>query len=88
VNVTGRPNICMLYTDGFTDAWGSNRRNCTNGGGASLQDYGKFEIYNSVNEWGYSHVQITALRTGDAYAVTGSWSPDYAYDPAARVLNP
>lgn len=88
VNVTARPNICMLYTDGFTDGYGSNRRNCTNHGGATLQSYGKFEIYNQVNEWGYTHVQVTALRTGNAYAVKGKWSPDYSYEAGVGVLNP
>lgn len=88
VNVTARPNICMLYTDGLWDQSGNGRRNCTNHGGATLQSYGKFEIYNQVNELGYPFVQVTALRTGQAFAVHGEWSPDYTYEPGVGVLNP
>lgn len=87
VNIWQRPNVCMLYTDGMYDTFAHGRTNCTRGGGAYLHAYGKFEIYNYVNEWGFPDVQVTALRTGQDIAVIGQWSPDYSWEPGVSALN-
>lgn len=87
-NIWQAPNICNLYTDGLKSDAGTGRTNCTVNGVAVLTKTGKYEILNMVNEWGFQFTQITALRTGAAFAVIGSWSPDYAYEPGVLILNP